>query len=64
MLLVAQPAPPPARLLDDKDERLDWDQWLPTPPPRPCGQVVARLVAGGRSQPLPVAAPAEDAPSS
>jgi hypothetical protein len=40
------------------DEMLDWDLWLPTPPPRPQGTIQVQFVHAGRSRPVPVEDPA------
>jgi hypothetical protein len=39
------------------DEVLDWDLYLPFPPPQPRGTIQVQLISAGRSRPAPVADP-------
>jgi hypothetical protein len=45
----------------DIEEVLDWDFCLETPPARPHGVVKARVEFRGRSKPLPVLEPDDEA---
>lgn len=51
-LATASTAHPPADV--SAEEVLDWDVWLPTPPPRPSGTMTVRLEFVGRDRPIPV----------
>jgi hypothetical protein len=55
---AAEKKPVPAAEGEDVS---NWDEYLPTPPPRRKGRIVVQLRYRGRSKPIPVENPSESA---
>jgi hypothetical protein len=50
----------PEPLPVDLEERLDWDAYIPSPPPKRSGKIRVTLRYLGRGKPLPVRDPDEE----
>jgi hypothetical protein len=56
-VVETQPEPLPC---EPENELLDWEAYIPPPPPKRRGTIQVRLCYKGRGKPLPVAEPDEE----